>query len=217
MMVADVQSSPALNLFYINKAGHISSLGFAVVYNRLQYFARRLSKACSGETKKGTLEQYREYEHLLGEFLARFSSETFYEPGTPDEVRAVLERYRGSNDKLRVFYGDRATGRDWLEESDVVGRVRRSLGPMRVPLLIRAGANGGPALLTHCIVRIIGPGCTELYRHPTYHQPPIRLGPADIPGYTTNAWVNEEVFARFKTEAAANRWLDFIQGRRLAP
>jgi hypothetical protein len=79
--------------------------------------------------------------------------ETHFHTETPPAVRRILESARQSGTRLRVFYGDAKTGAPWLEESDVLGRIGRSMGPVRVPLILaRANSSGGPALLEslHC-------------------------------------------------------------------
>lgn len=96
-------------------------------------------------------------------------NETSYDARTIPEVIRILEACRQDRTRIRVHYGDVVTGKDWI---DVTGKVGRSMGPIKVPLLIHnCRSLGGGALLDHCIVRIVtSKGKRELYRHPLYHQ-----------------------------------------------
>jgi hypothetical protein len=139
----------------------------------------------------GTMECYDQYQALLGHFTKHPASKrTWYQPGTPKKVQAILsaaiQDYKDSNNNaqiLRFFYGDRETGRDSCDENDTIGFVGRTGGIMKVPLLLEplrysktngelVSAEGGGAILTACIVRII---CVsnnvELYRAPNYQMP----------------------------------------------
>lgn len=46
----------------------------------------------------------------------RLDSSTCYHEKTPPEVRELLEHYRLTKQRIRVFYGDTETGKDWQEE-----------------------------------------------------------------------------------------------------
>jgi len=95
---------------------------------------------------------------------------TYYDRRTPQEVVKVLEYVREKGLSIRLHYGDTETGRDWKEIYDVEGKVSRSLGPVKVPLLVKPRAIGGPAILDHCIVKITSKK-EVLYQHPTYYCP----------------------------------------------
>ena len=79
---------------------------------------------------------------------------TSYDLRTPNEVIRVWN-CPTNRIRLHISLGDTATGLDWLEENDVCGYVGRSMGPIKVPLLIANRRSlGGGAILDHCIVRI---------------------------------------------------------------
>lgn len=144
---------------------------------------------------------------------------TAYHKDTPMEVVAVLEASRQHDIRIRLFYGDVETGRDWMEEYETMGRVGRSVGPIKIPILLKQrNSNGGTAILDDCIVKITAHGET-LYQHPKYHQPSLSLRPCDDPemiklGYTTEVLMDDKVVARFATEAQAQRWISFMKGER---
>ena len=150
---------------------------------------------------------------------------TSYHEETPMEVIHWLETSKQRGQRIRVFYGDTATGRDWLEEHDTMGVVSRSSGDVKIPLIIpRQHSFGGSALLDHCIVRIMtqdGSGkYTEVYRHPKYYQPAFALSITGIyeelrrQGYVSSVYADGENIANFKDADKARRWVAFIKGER---
>lgn len=151
-------------------------------------------------------------------------TETTYKDETPREVRTVLENARATGDRLRIWYGDTATGRAWQEENDVLGKIGRSCGRIRVPLLIHnRNSMGGHAILDHCIVRIdrTSDGRT-LYQHPTFStgfEEKLIDDDANMRHLGLNWIVRDRErtqCARFRSYEAAQRWLDFMNGHRYA-
>jgi hypothetical protein len=226
-------------LFVISTGNSVSCLGFDVVYQQARELCRRL-KAAAARTKLavgmdslvdlvaptedeiGTLEQFQQHRLLMAGYTKLDDIATWYDARTPAGVQSALEAARRSNDVMRVFTGDTVTGRDWMEEYDTIGRIGRSGGAMKVPLLVPKGDNGGPALLTHCIVRIINvTKGKEVYKHPTYHAPKMELVEAasydKAEGYThcvkmQNKDGELETCANFKSNAEAGHWLAFMNG-----
>jgi len=137
-------------------------------------------------------------------------------PGTNDAVASTLNNLLATESRVRLWYGDQDTGRAWMEEYDVLGRIGRSTGQHKVPLLIYSSrSTGGPAILDSCIVRIDRTDGVTLYKHPQFHTglayslPQFR--PYDShPWFVCDLWDKEQ--AGFKTEAGAQRWLNFMNG-----
>ena len=135
------------------------------------------------------------------------------------EVVSVLEAARQSGSRIRVFYGDVATGRDWHEEWNTMGYVGRSMGTQKVYILLNNSRSlGGGAILTSNIVRITIDK-RDVYRHPTYHtgvfgivhhrnHPHVGAASVEIDG---------ELYANgFKTANDAERFVQFMKGERNA-
>jgi hypothetical protein len=135
---------------------------------------------------------------------------TYYHHNTPAAVIQVLEQARQTGTRIRLHYGDTETGRDWLDEFGVEGRIGRSMGPVKVPILLaRTTSIGGPALLEHCVVKIrrSGKGGRTLYRHPKHHMPTFAVQHSTEPGYEAEVLADGQVHARFKTATQANHWI----------
>lgn len=226
-------------LFVISTGNSVSCLGFDVVYQQARELARRLKATAAStrlaagmealvglvmprEDQIGTLEQFQQHRALMAGYSKMEDNATWYDARTPAGVQLVLDAAMRSNHRLRIFTGDTVTGRDWMEEYDTIGRIGRSGGAMKVPLLVPKGDCGGPALLTHCIVRIINVTTgEEVYKHPKYHAPKMELAEAasydKAEGYThcvkmENKDGEMETCANFKSNAAAGHWLAFMNG-----
>lgn len=204
-------------LFVIPHVGGFTCLGFDTCFKRLRQYAQLLGLAAPDEAQKGQIVQYEQYLQAERAYCATNPTATHYEPDTPAAVREILERYRRNGKQLRLFQGDTKTGRAWQEEFDVVGRISRSTGPLKVPLLVATGEDGGGAILTHCIVRILDVDTKrELYRHPTYSEPAYTTRQGQTKGYPVEVLADNELVARFKSAPQAQKWIDFMQGKRMS-
>lgn len=92
---------------------------------------------------------------------------TTYDNSTPIEVINVLESARRNEMRIRIYYGDKATGSVW-PDLPMRGKISRSMGPTKIPLLIKTSRSyGGEGILDHCIVKIeTSPFKSVLYVHP---------------------------------------------------
>jgi hypothetical protein len=148
---------------------------------------------------------------------------------TPDAIISALESARLSGAHVRMFYGDEH-GRDWCEEWEVSGTIGRSTGRIKIPLIIKTSrSSGGPAILDNCIVRLLVNGC-EVYRQSNYQLPVFRVRPiavgescggesllslgltAAVDRLENGKWGNQ---ANFKNASSAQRYVDFMTGKRL--
>lgn len=215
-------------LFVIGAGRGFSCLGFDVVLKRLKVFAERLGESVVGpvlESDKGTLKQYEQYSRAVAAHAQSGDTRTWFSFDTPKKVRDILERCRKEHTLVRVFYGDRETGRDWLEEFDTIGRIGRSTGSMKVPLLVPEGEHGGPAILDDCVVKIMDAQTGRvLYRHPQYHQPEFEIRTLDTPikagrnrALTHGVWGDGVNHANFPSYAKAAAWIGFMSGETCRP
>ena len=82
-------------------------------------------------------------------------NETFYNIKTSDKVIEILEHIKKNEIRIVLDYGNVETGESWNEEFDVAGRIGRSTGSIKIPLLIHNKRSlGGGAILDSCIIGI---------------------------------------------------------------
>lgn len=221
----DVKVNKGTQRFELHSEIGVSFYGFQNCLDAITELANRMGLEYMDPAQFGTMEQYLMYRKYIGLFSNHPSNRlTWFDAGTATEVKRILELAIESGKKLRLFFGDAETGRDWMEEYDTVGKIGRSTGPMRVPLLLDSKGEGGPAILTRNVIRIQNAtNGQDLYVHPEYQEPVLRNTPiadGSSPGLT---WKTEvkigtewEEQARHKSEAHATRYLEFICGQRVS-
>lgn len=110
---------------------------------------------------------------------------------------------------------------DWNEECDTVGRVNRSTGRIKIPLLVPPTDSGGPGLLDPCVVRLLqARNGRELYRHPQYRCRNFRIEDepcAGHPDLRATVYRAGEGIARFQSRAEAEHWVRFMRGEVMTP
>jgi len=206
-------------LYVIRESGGFSCLGFAVACDRTIMYLQRMGHVLPDAVPFGSREAFELYQSIERQYIAHPSSQaTSFDPHTPDQVKAILEDARLRHFRLRIYIGDRETGLDWNEEHDVLGYIGRSMGPIRVPLLLRTRASsGGPAILTACIVKLQSAGDRRvLWQHPAYHSRTFSIGPAVNEGYTEAAYRSGSLHAQFKKSGDAGKFIDKMLGRRMS-
>jgi hypothetical protein len=141
---------------------------------------------------------------------------TTYHEETPDEVIRVLELARQNRTRLHISLGGQQTGRDWLEEFETHGYVGRSMGPIKVPLIVANRRSlGGGSILDHCIVRIrTSAGGRVLWQHPSYHHGQLQLRhktePVTLPDgrtLTVDVLCDGELQSAFENITKARRYI----------
>jgi len=144
---------------------------------------------------------------------------TSYHKETPDKVIDWLETVRERGTRVRIFCGNKETGECWHEEFDVTGTVGRSMGPVKIPLLINTiRSMGGCGILSHCILAIKSKD-GWLYRAKNFKLPEydIRRINHEIYGYDVYIvnYAKKEAVARFTKKEKAERWVAFMRGERM--
>lgn len=201
-------------LFVINRNGYTTCLGFDVCYKRLKQYNEILGRQAPDPSKIGTTEQYEAYKLAEADYIASKPQQVLYDPDTLPQVKRILENARASKARVRIFYGDAETGRDWLEERDTLGRVSSTMGPIRSPILVcNSRSMGGGIICSACIVKITIDKAVQ-YMHPKYHLPEFKVEPSDLEGYAENVTADGKIHARFKRPRQAQNWIKFMRGER---
>jgi hypothetical protein len=140
------------------------------------------------------------------------TDELHFDARTNIKVIETLRQAYHSGERLRLFLGENATGKAWHEEHDVTGTVGRSTGPCKVPLLIaKKSSHGGGAILTQHVVAILSKR-GWLYKHLSFSVGSYCLIQGNDHCTVTDSG---ETIARFNTRKSAQRWIDFMVGRRM--
>jgi hypothetical protein len=121
---------------------------------------------------KETADEYI-VEHVAGHPIhqIRHASGFWFHAETLAAVVAELVNLHASKERVIIEYGDQKTGQAWAPDcTPNAGTIGRSMGPIRIPLLIRtARSTGGEGILEHCIVQIVtSKGKRVLWQHTGY-------------------------------------------------
>ena len=139
---------------------------------------------------------------------------TAYNENTSIDVINVLENALKTRQRLQLFFGDIETGKNWNEENDTIGKIGRSCGNYKVPLLIKTSRSyGGGAILDNCIIKIRDMQTKKvLFQNPKFQQSKFEIkqsdGSAKILGYNFSLYIDGNLYSNHKTELSAKRLLN---------
>jgi hypothetical protein len=126
-----------------------------------------------------------------------------------------------NHNRVRIWYGDRDSGRSWNEEYDVVGRIGRTMGVIKIPILVyNSRCYGGPAISVGSIIRIDDiEDKRTLWKVSNFHVELMEIKKTDNKDYPYSVMQNKDDgtiqnIASFKAEEQAKRWIDFMNGKR---
>jgi hypothetical protein len=147
---------------------------------------------------------------------------TSYHDNTSDKVIAVLERARSAETRLRLWYGDTNTGICWHDEYDMTGTIGRSMGTIKIPILLHNKKSiGGGGILDHCIIAVACGPNNFLYKHPDLNLGKwgVRTGARpDCNGVRKRPWtvmLNGKKHTSFEHEEQASNYVKFMTGARM--
>lgn len=137
-------------------------------------------------------------------------------------INIILRAYKYKF-RIRLFYGDIHTGRSWNEEYDVMGTIGRTTGNIKIPILVHNKRSlGGGALYLPSVIRIDDiEDKRTLWKLPNFHVEPMEIVyyPDDPNGLPYNVMQTKDSgvrvnVANFKTEIQAQKWVEFMEGKR---
>jgi hypothetical protein len=139
----------------------------------------------------------------------------FYFNGkTSDKIIDVIINAYTMKKRIRVFYGNSETGKSWNEEYDVTGKIGRSTGSIKIPLLIHNKKSfGGGAILDSAIVGITYKN-QFIYKHDNFHTGIFEIKNSDLPEYEKEVYCDGVNIANFKREISALNYVEFLKGNR---
>jgi hypothetical protein len=213
--------NPQLNAYVIADGERFSCLGYDSARGHTDQIAAELKRPDLAfvEDDVGELSGYEKYIDALA---ARAESPrheiTYFEPGTSRKVKRVLEAARADARRLRLILGNVSTGEPWLDDRDVVGHIGRSLGPLKVPLLVETGQRGGQAILTSHVLALIDWGTGAfLYRHPAYQPPALTVHPSSDTRLPWDVQLAGQTVASFEDIGCAGAYVAFMRGATVEP
>jgi len=124
-------------------------------------------------------------------------------------VMLVLSTLYNSKERVRFWYGD-GSGKSWNEENDVMGRVGRSTGSRKIPLLIKnSNSTGGGGIICDRIIKIVRTRDNRvLYVNNNFNQSVFKAVDCEV-------LQDGETFApNCKSPEAAQRLADYMNGKR---
>lgn len=207
---------------YVLGHGHgFTCFGFVNAQEHANQIAERLGRPdlAFGADDFGALSGYEKYLAAVQAWGASpRTRQTYFDPGTDHKAARVLEQCRNAGTKVRLILGDTSTGRTWLDEYGVVGRIGRSTGTLKVPLLIEQGEYGGCAILTASLLAIVDwDSGMFIFRHPAYRTPDLSIWrgeQADRPWEVHDA---TNIAARFPDVGKAGAYVAFMCGETVEP
>jgi hypothetical protein len=202
-------------LFVRSFASGCTTMGFENVYKTLAKIVLRLGLDLPvREEDKGTISQYDSYQIAINAYATAGLKETWHHPAALPEVCKIIDRCIKNGTRVRLFYGDTDTGREWGEENDVLGTVGRTAGPLKSPILVSKGGCSGAAILEHCILKIMDADTRRvLWVHDRYQAPVFSIREDDkYPKLPFAASMDGQTCARFTSFAKAAAWVAFMSG-----
>jgi hypothetical protein len=224
--IAEITINEEQKLYVIPCGDGYTTAGFQYVADQVTQMLPFVPGAVApGPEHFGTLAMYQFYRDLI-KYISdnRINLPTWYSIHTDEKVKTVLDRLIQGKGIVRIWYGNTdpekpGYGRPWPEENDVYGRIGRSSGIFKIPLLVVPGDHGGGGVLDRFVIRIMTNTGMELYRHPSYWERDYEIKPCDVNGLKAAVHIDGsgDPHARFKNKEAAARWVGFMKGERMRP
>lgn len=160
------------------------------------------------------------------------SDGTWYDSRTADRVIEVLEAMWKLGKRVRIFYAyqdaedahgsDFPVGTAWTDIYDVTGRLGRTCGDIKSPILLASSMSlGGVCILEHLIGCIMTTDGGVWYKMDGFKFPLWRIVKRVSGGktfhfleYKTGSMDTYKEFRRFDSEAGAVKLRDYMTGRR---
>lgn len=158
----------------------------------------------------------------VGSFIGKENRLKVYD-NVDDSLMDILLKARACHFCIRVWYGDSETGKSRNEEYNIIGRVGRTTGRIKIPILINNSRSlEGSTFFVGSVIRIDDiEDKRSLWQLPNFHVEDMKV--YEIFGYENYKYqvakLSEdsgkwEVQASFKTEKQACDWIAFMRGER---
>jgi hypothetical protein len=217
----DIAINPRRRLYVVASSDGVSCFGFDNARDHAHRIADCLRRPDLQPTpeEEGTPAGYLKYLRAVQAWRdSPRSGETYFGPRCSDELASALEACRHSGSKVRLVLGDPRTGDTSFDEDGVVGRIGRSCGALRVPLLVEGGqAFGSPIICDRVLAILDWETGLPLYRHTSYRPPELRLAFCEHEARPWSVTHKDRTIARFADIGKAGAYIAFMRGASVDP
>ncbi|WP_284620529.1 hypothetical protein [Aquabacterium humicola] len=217
----DIAIDPRRRLYVIASSDGVRCLGFDKARDHARRIADCLMRPDLQPTpeEEGTPAGYRKYLSAIQAWLdSPRAEETYFGPGCSKELASALEACRHSRSKVHLVVGDTGTGSVAFDDNDVVGRIGRSHGALKVPLLLEDGqAFGSPVTCGRVLAILDWETGLALYRHPGYRPPELKLAFCEHESRPWSVMHRDSTIARFADIGKAGAYIAFMRGASVEP
>jgi hypothetical protein len=219
--MSEIALNVGQKLYVITNPDGYTCLGFDKARDHANHIADLLGRPDLAQRpcEWGTLQGYARYLTAVDYWrTSPRSKDTYFESGTDPKVARILERYRDSGDRVRLIFGNPETGESWLEEHDVLGRIGRTTGGWKAPILVPDGEIGGGIISTSRVLAIIDQSTGGVkWRHENFGEPELEIVPCAMTGYAWSVRRSGGTQANFKTLSRAAAYVAFMCGAAVEP
>jgi hypothetical protein len=219
----DIAINPRQRLYVIAHSDGVSCLGF----DNARDHAHRIADCLARHDLRLTPEEHGTAAGCL-KYLSAIQAwrdsprnhETCFGPRCDEQLASVLEACRRSGDKVRLILGDPCTGDTSFDDHGVVGRIGRSCGALKVPLLVegrRVHGFGAPIMCDRVLAVLDWDTGLPLYRHDRYRPPELRLSSSDDTERPWSVTHRDQTIARFADIGKAGAYIAFMRGASVDP
>ena len=217
----DIAINTKRRLYVIANSEGVSCFGFDNARDHAQRIAECLRRPDLQPTpeEEGTPAGYLKYLSAVQAWRdSPRSTETYFGPRCSDELASALEACRRSGNKVRLVLGDTHTGDSSFDEEGVVGRIRRSCGALKVPLLVEgAQPFGSPVTCDRVLAVLDWETGLPLYRHARYRPPELQLAYREHDARPWSVMHGDSTIARFADIGKAGAYIAFMRGASVDP
>jgi len=131
-------------------------------------------------------------------------NDTCYYENTPESLIYTLDALRENGRNVKVYLGDRETGKVWNEEHDRMGHIGRSTGSIKIPLICHPLSYGGPALLSDSVLKVMAiDNKSVLWQNDKFIKPEVTIKYRPLNKYKWQVYIDGELYGKCKTERQA--------------
>lgn len=139
------------------------------------------------------------------------------------DYKTLRENYTNTGQRVRIFYGDFVTGKDWGDDYGTTGYLYSIRNGEAIGIFYNRRSNYGKNVNSKNVVKLMIGG-RVCWQHPNYHlpkytikNPPYKIGKVIMAdeGYTHGVYADGQNVANFKSLKKAERFVDFMTGKRM--